>query len=187
MIEIRKLTLETVPRLWTVEDRRLDSEQVIVRSKPGGFDLDYKAMPGALWRVGNAEHGISEDLSAWIDDPFKEVYLSWLENALAGQILLQVEGNNLARIRDIRVAMSMRRRGVGEAMVALAEEWAKSKDQVGLLVETQDANAGACQFLTQCGFQLGGVDTLRYVARSSQTIKAAGLRESALFFYKFLR
>ncbi len=187
MIEIRKLTPETMPLLWTVEDRRLDSEQVIVRSKPGGFDLDYKAMPGALWRVGNAGHGVLEDLSAWIEAPDKGAYLAWLEDVLAGQILLQVEGDNLARIRDIRVAMSMRRRGVGEAMIALAEEWAKSKDQLGILVETQDANAGACQFLTQCGFQIGGVDTLRYVARSQQTMKAAGLRESALFFYKFLR
>ncbi len=187
MIEIRKLTPETAPLLWTVEDRRLDSERVIVRPKPGGFDLDYKALPGALWRVGNAERDVPDDLTTWMDDPDRDVYLAWLEDAVAGQILLQAEPNKLARIRDIRVAMSMRRRGVGEAMIALAEDWARSKELTGITVETQDVNAGACQFLTKCGFQLGGVDTLRYVARSKQTLKAVGLRESALFFYKFLR
>lgn len=188
MIEIRKMTAETLHLLWNVEDRRLDSERVFVRSKSGGtLELDYKALPGALWRVGNAEKSVPGDMAEWIEMDGRDVYLAWLDEALAGQILLEVWENNVARIRDIRVQTAMRRRGVGEAMCALAEDWARSKNLLGLFVETQDVNAGACQFLTKVGFQLGGVDTLRYVARSQQTIMAAGLRESALFFYKFLR
>lgn len=187
MIEIRKMTSETLPLIWTVEDRRLDSERAVVRSKGGGLELDYKALPGALWRVGNAEKSIPESIAEWLEKPDRDVYLAWLDETLAGQIVLEIWENNVARVRDIRVQTAMRRRGVGEAMCALAEDWARSKGLLGLLVETQDVNAGACQFLTNIGFQLGGVDTLRYAARSQQTIMAAGLRESALFFYKFLR
>lgn len=187
MIEIRKLTEETADLLFTVEDRRLDSERVVVRPKSSGFELDYKALPGSLWRVGNAERDLPREKGAWLSEPSRGVYLAWLEDALAGQVMLRVGENNLAQVLDIRVSMQMRRRGVGEAMIALSEDWARSKELMGIMAETQDVNAGACQFFAKCGFQLGGVDTLRYVARSKQTMMAAGLRESALFFYKFFR
>ncbi len=187
MIEIRKLTPESVDLLWTVEDRRLDSERVVVRPKQGGFELDYKALPGALWRVGNAAADIPPHVESWMDDPEKDIYLAWLDGTLAGQVLLETHEHRLARVRDIRVALSLRRRGVGESLLALGEEWARAKHLGGMVVETQDVNAGACQFLSRCGYQLGGVDTLRYVAKSQQTMMAVGLRESALFFYKFLR
>lgn len=187
MIEIRRLTEETVNLLWTVEDRRLDSERVVVRPKQGSFELDYRPLPGAMWRVGDAHREIAQDISAWLDGSVKAVYLAWLDNELAGQLLVEVGENNLARIRDIRVALAMRRHGVGESMMALAADWARGKNLLGLLAETQDVNAGACQFFSRCGFQLGGIDMLRYAARSRQTIKAVGLRESALFFYKFFR
>ena len=187
MIEIRKISDETLPLLWTVEDRRLDSERAAVRSKSGELELSYVALPGALWRVGNAEKNVVGDAADWLGANERGAYLAWLDEELAGQILLEATGNNTASIRDIRVQMSMRRRGVGEAMCALAEDWARSKGLLGLTAETQDVNAGACQFFTKVGFQLGGVDTLRYAARSHQTIMASGLRESALFFYKFLR
>lgn len=187
MIEIRKLTAETVDLLFTVEDRRLDSERVFVRPKQNSFALEYRALPGALWRVGNAQQYIQHDTAAWLDGTKKTIYLAWLDEELAGQILIEAAGHNLARIRDIRVALQLRRHGVGDAMVTLAEDWARGKGLLGLLAETQDVNAGACQFFSRCGFELGGIDMLRYVAHSPQTMKAVGLRESALFFYKFLR
>ncbi|MDL2318959.1 GNAT family N-acetyltransferase [Eubacteriales bacterium OttesenSCG-928-A19] len=187
MIEIRRLTPETAPLLWTVEDRRLDSERVIVRPRVGGFDLDYKPLPGALWRVGNVEREMPEGSAHWLSSGDHDVYFGWLDDSLAGQLVLEVGENNLACIRDVRVAMQVRRRGVGEALLDMAEDWARSKQLGGLLAETQDVNAGACQFLTRCGFQLGGVDALRYVARSKSTLMAVGLRETALFFYKFFR
>lgn len=187
MIEIRKLTEETLALLFTVEDRRLDSERVVVRPKQNSFTLEYRALPGALWRVGNAHQQIVQEPAAWLDGTRKTVYLAWLNDELAGQILIEMDEHNLARIRDIRVSLSFRRRGVGDAMVALAADWAHSRGLLGLLAETQDVNAGACQFFSRCGFELGGIDMLRYVALSQQTMKAVGLRESALFFYKFFR
>jgi len=187
MIEIRKLTKETIDLLFTVEDRRLDSERVVVRPKQGGFELSYRATPGSAWRVGNAQRDIFQDIPAWLDGSEKSVFFAWLDAEIAGQILLETYENNLARIRDIRVDLAVRRRGVGEAMIALAADWARQRELFGLYAQTQDVNAGACQFFVKCGFQLGGVDMLRYAARSRETIQAAGLRESALFFYQFIR
>jgi GNAT superfamily N-acetyltransferase len=187
MIEIQKLTEETAELLFTVEDRRLDSEGVVIRPKQGGFELSYRAMPGSAWRVGNAQRDIPMDIPAWLNGSEKCVFFAWFDEELAGQILLEAYENNLARIRDIRVSLAVRRRGIGAAMIALASDWAKKRELFGLYAQTQDANAGACQFLTKCGFQLGGVDMLRYAARSRETLQVAGLRESALFFYQFIR
>ncbi len=187
MIEIHKLKPETADLLWTVEDRRLDSERVVVRPKPGGFDIDYKALPGALWRVGNISQEAPFNAETWLTDPEKGVYLAWLDDTVAGQVLVETWEHRLARIRDIRVALSLRRRGVGESLLSMAEDWTRAMNLHGIVAETQDVNAGACQFLIKCGYQLGGIDALRYVARSQQTMMAVGLRESALFFYRFLR
>lgn len=187
MIEVKRLTEETGELLWTVEDRRLDSEQVLIRPKAGAFELTYKPLPGALWRLGNTQREVCADPAAWRNDADKDAYFAWLDDILAGQLLLEEAEHNLAAIRDIRVNMTMRRHGVGEALVDMAEQWARAKKLGGLVVETQDVNAGACQFFTRCGFSLGGVDMLRYAARSQATLKAAGMRESALFFYKFVR
>lgn len=187
MIDIRKLTPETVDLLWTVEDRRLDSERVIVRPKAGGFELDYKPLPSALWQVGNAQREIPGEAADWLYDEQKSLYLAWLDDKLAGQMLLEADENNLARVRDIRVGMAMRKRGVGRALLDTAEIWARKRERGGLMAEVQDSNAGAAQFFTRVGFQLGGFDMLRYAARSQSTIKAAGLRETALFLYKFFR
>lgn len=187
MIEIRKLTQETLPLLWTVEDRRLDSERVVIRTKVGGFDLDYKPLPGALWRVGNAERDVPGAPEDWLEQKDRDIFLGWLDEALAGQVLVEVVECNLARVRDVRVALSMRRRGVGESLMSMAEDWAQSRGLAGVMAETQDVNAGACQFLTSNGYELGGVDALRYIGKSKQLLKAIGLRETALFFYKFFR
>ncbi|MDR0897435.1 MAG: GNAT family N-acetyltransferase [Oscillospiraceae bacterium] len=186
MIEIKRLTEDTLPLLGRVEDRRLDSERVVVRSKQGGLDLSYQPMPGALWRMGSAHHP-PLDGAQWLSAPDRAAYLAWLDGALAGELLLEAAEYGLARVRDLRVDLSMRRKGVGAALIALSEDWARGRGLHGLTAETQDVNAGACQFFTQCGFQLGGVDTLRYVAASPQTLRAAGLREGALFFYRFFR
>lgn len=187
MIVIRRATMEELPLIGKVEDRRLDSERVLVRLKGSGFALDYQPLPNALWRIEDDGKRIPGGAEAWIASPDRDVYLAWLDDTLAGRMFVEVHENNLARVRDVCVQLSMRRRGVGDALLAMAEEWAKSKRLSGLLAEAKDGNAGACQFLTTSGFALGGVDTLRYAAQSQQTLQAAGLRENALFFYRFIK
>lgn len=187
MIEIRKAASDTLKLLYTVEDRRLDSEEVLVRAKGGAFTLDYKPLPGALWRMGGAQSDSGIAPERWLEDSDRDAYLAWLDGQLAGQMLVEAWEYGLARVRDVRVALSLRRRGVGESLLALAEEWARAKHFGGLCAETQDGNASACQFLSACGFALGGVDTLRYAARAQGALQAGGLRPCALTFYRFFK
>lgn len=187
MIEIKALNAENAGLLWQVEDRRLDSEKVLVRPQAAGFALSYKPLPGALWRVGNAEKAIDDDADELMANPTKAVFFAWLEGNLAGQVYVQKIDYSLACVRDVRVQMSLRRKGIGAALMAMAEDWARHKKLGGVMVETQDTNAAACQFLTKCGYMLGGIDTMRYIASAPHTLKAAALRDSALFFYKFNR
>lgn len=127
-----------------MEDGRLDSEEVLVRAKGGAFTLDYKPLPGALWRMGGAQSDSGIAPERWLEDSDRDAYLAWLDGQLAGQMLVEAWEYGLARVRDVRVALSLRRRGVGESLLALAEEWARAKHFGGLCAETQDGNAGAC-------------------------------------------
>lgn len=136
MIEIRKAASDTLKLLYTVEDRRLDSEEVLVRAKGGAFTLDYKPLPGALWRMGGAQSDSGIAPERWLEDSDRDAYLAWLDGQLAGQMLVEAWEYGLARVRDVRVALSLRRRGVGESLLALAEEWARAKHFGGLCAET---------------------------------------------------
>ena len=72
-------------------------------------------------------------------------------------------------------------------MLELVEEWAARKKAAGICAETSDTNAGICQFLTARGYEVGGVDALKYAARAPGALNALALREWALVFYKFFR
>lgn len=187
MIDIRRATDADASLLNKIEDRRLDSERVVVRPKANGFSLDYKPQPAALWHVEHSEKRVSGSAEDWLSAADRDIYFAFIDGALAGQMLVETAENNVARIRDIRVQMSARRRGVGKAMLSLGEEWARQKSLAGLMAEIPDENAGACQFFTRCDFSFGGIDMLRYAGLSRRTLRMPGVREGALFFYRFFR
>ena len=58
---------------------------------------------------------------------------------------------DLALLWDIRVASAARRQGVGSALFAVVETWARSRGCVQLKVETQNTNVAACRFYAQEG------------------------------------
>lgn len=179
MIEIQKLTAETKPLFYQADDRRLDSEDVAIRVNKNGFSLEYRPKPNALWRVTTREEAQDEQLPG-------EGYLAFLDGESAGRMLLCPGEHRLLYADRLCVPLALRRKGVGRAMLAFAEDWARRYGFSAVCVETQDSNAGACQFLTRCGYQLGGIDALRYVCASQEMRKAPALRETALFFYKML-
>lgn len=185
MLEIRRAVESDIGLIFKIEDRRLDSERVVVRPKANGFSLDYKPQPAALWHVDHSEKRVPGSVDEWLSAADKGIYIAFVDGALAGQILVETVENNVARIWDIRVQMSMRRRGVGRAMLLLAADWARHKEMAGLMTEIPDGNAGACQFFTRCDFSFGGIDMLRYAGLSRRTLRMPGVRESALFFYRF--
>ena len=98
-------------------------------------------------------------LSAWIDDrraggaviAFKTKGLDMLERR-----------EDLAVIWDLRVAPDLRGRGLGFALFAAVETWAKAQGCRQLKVETQNVNVAACRFYARQGFTLGDICRFAY-------------------------
>ena len=180
MIDIQKLTPQWESWFYETDERRLDSEEVTVKLGRSGFALEYRPKPGALWRVTSREEAPAHA------EAVGEGYVAFLDGEPAGRMTLRAGEYRPAQVEGLSVSLALRRRGVGRALLDYAAQWAARYGLCGLCVETQDTNAGACQFLTRCGFALGGVDMLRYVCQSVPMRKAPALREKALFFYKLL-
>jgi GNAT superfamily N-acetyltransferase len=69
---------------------------------------------------------------------------------------------DLAVLWDIRVSPEARGRGVGRALFAAAEAWARTRGCQELKVETQNVNVPACRFYTRQGCLLGAVNRRAY-------------------------
>lgn len=98
-------------------------------------------------------------LSAWIDDrraggaviAFKTKELDMLEGR-----------EDLAVIWDLRVAPDLRGRGLGSALFAAVETWAKAQECRQLKIETQNVNVAACRFYARQGCTLGSICRFAY-------------------------
>lgn len=64
----------------------------------------------------------------------------------AATVLTTIEGRDAAVLWDLRVAPQHRGEGVGRALFAMAERWARAQGKRQLLVETQNINVAACRF-----------------------------------------
>ncbi len=77
--------------------------------------------------------------------------------------VVMLEGRrDLAVIWDVRVAPESRRDGVGSALFAAAERWAKARGCRWLKVETQNINVPACRFYSRQGCTLGAIHRFAY-------------------------
>ena len=74
-----------------------------------------------------------------------------------------------ALLWDLRVAPDRRGHGVGTALFAAAESWARRRECHRLLVETQDSNPRACRFYIARGCRLMRVTRGAYADFPSET------------------
>ncbi len=74
--------------------------------------------------------------------------------ALSPDIELLEGRDDLALLWDIRVTPAERNHGVGTALLAGAEAWARARGAHVLKVETQNTNVPACRFYASHGFVL---------------------------------
>lgn len=112
--------------------------------------------------IGRADH------AAW---------LATVDGRVAGQILVYENWNRLALIWDIAVDPPYRRMGIGRRLVQQAVDWARERELPGVMLETQNINAGACRLYESCRFVPGGFDAYLYRGIARDT------REVALFYY----
>jgi GNAT superfamily N-acetyltransferase len=83
---------------------------------------------------------------------------------ISGDATVQmVEGrDDLALLWDLRVAPDARGRGVGSALLRVAQDWAWARGRTTMKVETQDINVAACRLYARHGFRLCVVDATAY-------------------------
>jgi ribosomal protein S18 acetylase RimI-like enzyme len=117
------------------------------------------------------------DYSTYVNNPEKTVFLAYADGRVVGQLILHHHWNNFAWVEGIGVDKNYRRQGIGQALVKRGLEWARKYKLLGIMVETQDNNVGACRFYSSCGFVLKGLDTGLYHA--SEQCRD----EIALFWY----
>jgi len=69
---------------------------------------------------------------------------------------------SLALLWDLRVAPDVRRRGIGHALLTIAESHSRATLSHGLVVETQDVNVPACRFYAGAGYALTRITPSAY-------------------------
>ena len=117
------------------------------------------------------------DMNDYLDNADKTIFFAYLDEQLAGQIILRINWNNFAYIEDIVVDIKFRRRGVGKALISQAKKWSRERQLSGIMLETQNNNVGACKLYEHCGFQLTGFDHYLYRGLHPNTY------EIALYWY----
>ncbi|WP_201715661.1 GNAT family N-acetyltransferase [Rossellomorea arthrocnemi] len=112
----------------------------------------------------------------YIHNQNKALFLAYLKEECIGQVRITKELNRFGYIENIAVKKEFRKHGIGWLLLDKAEEWAKENFLIGLSLEMQDDNVGACRFYIRYGFKLGGVDNYRYYTNPNM--------DKALFWYK---
>jgi ribosomal protein S18 acetylase RimI-like enzyme len=120
------------------------------------------------------------NVTGTIKDPDKTVFFAYVDKQIAGQIILRVNWNNFASIKDIAVDTNFRRQGIGTELISWAQGWARERELAGIMLETQNNNLPACKLYERCGFRLAGFDQFLYKGIDKDT------DEIALYWYLLL-
>jgi len=153
---------------------------VLLRITQSGFALEYKPTGKAEWRTVQP---VSLDAQTLLDNQTIACFLAFIDGECAGQAIIRAGDYRFCDLLDIRVDSRARRQGVATALLHACEDWAAKAHWLGIRAETTDHQPVACLFLTNSGFQLGGVDRLRHLVDPEQEKYPPALRENALIFY----
>jgi ribosomal protein S18 acetylase RimI-like enzyme len=129
--------------------------------------LDYSpeyrsSIRSILTKIGWAEQYISGMENA-VDVFSKDkenygVYLAVSNENAVGYLYIQYYAwNQLCQIQGLAVSPEFQRQGVASALVAHAEEFARSKKARGIYVDTPTTNTSGRNFYEAIGYQLGYV------------------------------
>jgi len=174
-ISIRKMTAEDCGQRLDIDDRFTVDSILLLSLRNNRIEYSIQQVPSYEKSYGDEpfEDTADTDYSMYINHPDQAVYLAYVENQLAGQIVLKRHWNEYACIEDIKVDRKFRRHGIGRRLVEEAKQWAKENGMPGIMLETQNNNVKACKFYESCGFFIGGFDLQVYKGINKDTDEVA--------------
>ena len=119
-----------------------------------------------------------EEFSAFHNAPDSAIFMAYLDDEPVGHLVISTNWNGFAHIDELAVHAPARRHGVAKALLDVAQFWSRKKKLPGIMLETQNNNLGACRLYERCGYEIGGIDHLRYRGIDPNTA------EIALFWYR---
>jgi len=119
-----------------------------------------------------------EEFSSFRDAVDSAIFMAFLDDEPVGHLVISTNWNGFAHIDELAVHAPARRHGVAKALLDVAQFWSRKKKLPGIMLETQNNNLGACRLYERCGYEMGGIDHLRY--RGIDPLTA----EVALFWYR---
>ena len=173
-IEVVGDALEHLPaheRISIAFEVRSVLELTVADGGLGGFVLHERELAAPYVKDYDSSGRRPSDWGKEFDTSNWALHSAWIDGRRAGGIVVafRTEGvdmlercNDLAVVWDLRVAPDARGRGVGSALFAAAEVWAKAQGCTQLKVETQNVNVAACRFYVRRGCTLGGMHRFAY-------------------------
>ena len=123
-------------------------------------------------------YGIAPDeFASYRDGPASAVFMAYLENQPVEHVVVSTHWNGFAHVDELAVIARARRHGVAKSLLDVVKFWSHKKNLPGIMLETQNNNIGACRLYERCGYQVGGIDRLRYRGIDPHTA------EVAIFWY----
>ena len=119
-----------------------------------------------------------EEFSSYRDAADSAIFMAYLDDEPVGHLVISTNWNGFAHIDELAVHAPARRHGVAKALLDVAQFWSRKKKLPGIMLETQNNNLGACRLYERCGYEIGGIDHLRYRGIDPNTA------EVALFWYR---
>jgi streptothricin acetyltransferase len=172
-IQIREMDEENLPQINQCNNSFLVENKYSLHAY--NDEISYSLVPATRFIKNYPPEEL--DFASYIGNPEKTVFFAYVDDHLAGQIILRKNWNRFAYVEDIAIDSGYRRQGIGRRLMAKAVEWTKSKQLPGIMLETSNVNIAACQFYERFGFKLGGFDRYLYQAVMPET------EEVALYWY----
>ena len=119
-----------------------------------------------------------EEFSSYRDAADSAIFMAYLDDEPVGHLVISTNWNGFAHIDELAVHAPARRHGVAKALLDVAQFWSRKKKLPGIMLETQNNSLGACRLYERCGYEIGGIDHLRYRGIDPNTA------EIALFWYR---
>ena len=169
------------PAIRPLADQVLCGESVTVRIARTGFSLAYTPAANAYWRVFPSDERASDVLllprERWT------MLGAFLDERFVGAAIAEVTERGWLDILDIRVDASVRRSGVGQAMLGACQSFAVKHSLHGLHAAVRDDHPVMCQFLEHCGFQVQGLDRMACAMSEEERRKPLLNRTCLMHFY----